>query len=337
MVVRIPGVVLLAAAVLAAPWGTGAASAELRGRKAAGGGSAAERDERLLELARPRRPSQFPAEVAIWSDQRRPAAGPARVYGRTTCGCVAGAVPLPARGEGFVRRRTWRPTNFGHPDLVRFVERLGGAARRQGLGDLVIGDLSLPRGGAYQHGHSSHQTGLDVDIAYRAWAESAEERVAGAGRAAASAVSRRSQSLTRIEVVLRLAAADAQVDRIFVGAGLKELLCRSATGDREFLAVLRPWLGHEQHFHVRLKCPADSPDCRPNEPAVQIPDDCEALSGWWKHANLTAAFAAWRAAGRATYLDDLPDECHALAEPTRSLAQMAPRRTASPPRSRAKP
>jgi murein endopeptidase len=24
--------------------------------------------------------------------------------------------------------------------------------------------------------------------------------------------------------------------------------------------------GHDYHFHVRIKCPADSPDCRPQDP-----------------------------------------------------------------------
>ena len=31
-------------------------------------------------------------------------------------------------------------------------------------------------------------------------------------------------------------------------------------------ARLRPWWAHHDHFHVRLKCPADSPQCVPQEP-----------------------------------------------------------------------
>jgi penicillin-insensitive murein endopeptidase len=119
-----------------------------------------------------------------------------------------------------------------------------------------------------------------------------------------------------MEALLRLAAADERVDRIFVGAKIKRHLCRTAVGDRRFLEVLRPWLGHEQHFHVRLKCPANSPECRPNEPVSSIPDDCQAVSGWWKTAHVPAAFAEWRASERAAYARDLPEACHVLPSPT---------------------
>ncbi|MBN2573623.1 MAG: penicillin-insensitive murein endopeptidase [Deltaproteobacteria bacterium] len=271
--------------------------------------------------------SPFPPEVGIWGRQREPAPGPARVHGRTTSGCIAGAVALPARGVGFVRRRPWRPTGFGHPDLIAYVRDLGEAARHAGLGVLLIGDLSLPRGGAYLHGHASHQTGLDVDIAYKTLAYPARAgwRLASASAAAPA------RGLRRLEALLRLAAADERVDRIFIGARIKHLLCRRARGDRSFLDVLRPWLGHETHFHVRLRCPADSPDCRPNEPAVSIPDDCQALSSWWTLSkNVPAAFADWRKTERASYSRDLPDACRALAEPPAS--RVATTRPALPAR-----
>lgn len=259
--------------------------------------------------------SPFPPEVAIWGQQREPAPGPARVYGRTTSGCIAGAAALPVRGEGFVRRRPWRPTGFGHPDTIEYVQHLGEITRQAGLGVLLVGDMSLPRGGAYLHGHTSHQTGLDVDIAYKTLAYPAGAQFAAGIRLASTSAPVPRRSLRRLEALLRLAAADEHVDRIFVSARIKHFLCRSTAGDRSFLDVLRPWLGHEMHFHVRLKCPADSPNCRPNEPVVSIPDDCRALSSWWKMSRVPAAFAQWRSSERASYVRDLPDACHTLAEP----------------------
>jgi penicillin-insensitive murein endopeptidase len=250
--------------------------------------------------------------IAAWGAQQTPAPGPARVYGRTTSGCIAGAVALPDRGDGFVRQRPGARTGFGHPDLIAYVGRLGEAARAAGLGALRIGDLSLPRGGVYLHNHSSHQTGLDVDISFWGLAQS---RAAGPPRALPASAASPTWAGRRIESLLRLAAADERVDRIFVGARIKERLCRTAAGDRSFLDVLRPWLGHEDHFHVRLKCPADSPGCHPNQPISSIPDDCEALSRWWKTANVPVAFARWQASERAAYARDLPPACQVLPEP----------------------
>jgi penicillin-insensitive murein endopeptidase len=72
------------------------------------------------------------------------------------------------------------------------------------------------------------------------------------------------------------------VDRIFINPAIKKAMCESvpANGDRSWLRKLRPWWGHDEHFHVRLACPADSPDC-----FVQAPmpdgDGCGAeLESW---------------------------------------------------------
>jgi penicillin-insensitive murein endopeptidase len=322
MVGRTLGGTLLTVGVLAAAWHPRGATGRTRTKTDVGREATAARLRQPPAFVSPSdAPSPFPVPPVAWREQREPTAGPVRVYGRTTCGCIAGAVPLPARGEGFVRRRPWRPTGFGHPDLVGFIERLGQATRRAGLADLSVGDMSLPRGGAYLGGHASHQTGLDVDIAYRAFVARPEERSAATWRVSSVPPLVRPRVLRRIETLLRLAAADEHVDRIFVGAGIKQFLCRTVTTDRGFLSVLRPWLGHEQHFHVRLKCPADSPECHRNEPVTTIPDDCESLSHWWKGANVLAAFADWRASERAASLRDLPDACQVLVGPTRNLAQ----------------
>jgi murein endopeptidase len=66
---------------------------------------------------------------------------------------------------------------------------------------------------------------------------------------------------------------------------------------------------------VRLKCPADSPDCRPNEPATSIPDSCEALAGGWNTASTRTALAERLATESARYARDLPAACHLLPAP----------------------
>jgi penicillin-insensitive murein endopeptidase len=59
-------------------------------------------------------------------------------------------------------------------------------------------------------------------------------------------------------------------------------MCRAAPagGDREWLRKLRPWWGHDEHFHVRLSCPGDSPDCE-RQKSMPEGDGCgEELESW---------------------------------------------------------
>src|SRR6202043_3766668 len=82
----------------------------------------------------------------------------------------------------------------------------------------------------------------------------------------------------RQATLLRLAAGDARVDRIFVNPAIKRALCEQP--DHAWLHKIRPWYGHDEHFHVRLSCPADSPDCEEQRP-VPAGDGCGAeLASW---------------------------------------------------------
>ena len=63
-------------------------------------------------------------------------------------------------------------------------------------------------------------------------------------------------------MLLRDAAQEPGVQRIFVNAAIKKALCREATGDRNWLAKIRPWYGHDYHFHIRMRCPPGSSECK---------------------------------------------------------------------------
>ena len=58
--------------------------------------------------------------------------------------------------------------------------------------------------------------------------------------------------------VIRAAAQEPTVQRIFVNAAIKKALCREAKGDRHWLSKVRPMYGHDYHFHIRIKCPPGS-------------------------------------------------------------------------------
>ena len=77
--------------------------------------------------------------------------------------------------------------------------------------------------------------------------------------------------------VIKAAAEDPQVQRIFVNAAIKKALCRDARGDRAWLHTVRPYWGHDYHFHIRLVCPPGQPECREQD-AVPPGDGCDAAS-----------------------------------------------------------
>jgi penicillin-insensitive murein DD-endopeptidase len=57
-------------------------------------------------------------------------------------------------------------------------------------------------------------------------------------------------------------------------------MCADASaGDRAWLAKIRPWWGHDSHFHVRLNCPAGQPGCTRPDP-LPAGDGC-AEAVWW--------------------------------------------------------
>ncbi|CAA7616018.1 penicillin-insensitive murein endopeptidase [Magnetospirillum sp. UT-4] len=219
-----------------------------------------------------------------WAAVRLPSAQDElpQAMGSAAAGCLAGARPLPAGGEGYQVLRPQRNRFWAHPDTIAYVEGLGRRAALEGLGPLLVGDLSQPRGGPMPYGHGSHQHGLDVDIWFKLPGRPLNDaELAGPvpitmvkGTKVAATWGRGQMRL------LQLAAADPGVDRIFVNPAIKAQACRSAGGDRGWLAKLRPWWGHDEHFHVRLACPAGSPGCVP-QPAVPAGDGCGAeLASW---------------------------------------------------------
>ena len=200
-------------------------------------------------------------------------------------GCVAGAVQLPETGATWQAMRLSRNRNWGHPETIDFIEKLSRfAARQRGWDGLYIGDISQPRGGPMLSGHRSHQIGLDVDI----WmlppdkldlnSRQREDLSSISMRRANGAFVNNSWT-TQHHALLRAAAKDKRVARIFVFPGAKVQMCKDETGDRRWLRKIRPWWGHHYHFHVRLKCPKGARGCS-NQAAPPKGDGCAAAQTW---------------------------------------------------------
>jgi len=248
-----------------------------------------------------------------WADAREPSSGPARSVGGYSGGCLRGAARLLGRGAGFRVAEPERRRFFAHPAMIEFIRDLGKKVAKAGLGELPIGDLSQARGGPAPSGHSSHQTGLDADIWY------AEGRRGEPVEKVAMVDLDRNRPTAafgrRVARVLRLAATDPRVDRIFVNPVIKRELCAGAGEERGWLRKLRPWWLHHEHFHVRLACPADSPDCRP-QPAFADGDGCGEVD-WWLQPKADAERKEKRAQYRSRQgaAPALPEPCSVLVQP----------------------
>ncbi|MBS3965020.1 MAG: penicillin-insensitive murein endopeptidase [Methylomonas sp.] len=219
-----------------------------------------------------------------------PKAGAAQSIGTYTSGCVAGATRLPVNGTGYQVMRLSRNRFFGHDDLIGFIEDLGRFAAGQQLGTVLVGDLGQPRGGPTLTGHRSHQSGLDVDIWFTLTTPANERLLSENERETLSAPSLVNLQTDALDYrqwssaqasLLEYAARHADVDRIFVHASIKRELCqKTPAASNQWLRKIRPWWKHDDHFHVRLKCPDGSPGCQSQE-ALPAGSGCDAGLDWW--------------------------------------------------------
>ncbi|MER2535316.1 MAG: penicillin-insensitive murein endopeptidase [Rhizobiaceae bacterium] len=215
-----------------------------------------------------------------------PADLPARSYGFYSKGCFSGGVAIPVDGPTWQAMRLSRNRRWGHPTMIALIEKLSRAAVADGWPGLLVGDISQPRGGPMLTGHASHQIGLDADI----WLNPMpDRRLSRDERETVSAVSMiKERGLTVNEKVwtpaharlLKRAASYPEVERILVHPGIKKKLCETTTGDRSWLGKIRPFWGHDYHFHIRIGCQPGSADCKA-QAAVPAGDGCDKSLAWW--------------------------------------------------------
>jgi penicillin-insensitive murein endopeptidase len=124
--------------------------------------------------------------------------------------------------------------------------------------------------------------------------------------------------------IIKAAALDPAVDRIFVTPPVKIEMCKTATRkDKKWLQKVRPLYGHHYHFHVRLKCPDGSRLCQTQKPTVaelsKNGDGCDETLNWWVTDYLNppkvaapakpAKPAPKKRGARDYTMDDLPKQC----------------------------
>ena len=206
-------------------------------------------------------------------------------------GCGAGLVELPESGPSWQVMRLSRHRNFGQPVLVEYLEDLSRSAQKIGWAGLYIGDMGQPRGGPMVSGHASHQIGLDADV----WmlppqrlnlTENERESISSIPVRSADQLSVTANWTKQHRALLKAAASDPRVDRIFIAAAVKIEMCKTATAaDTAWLQKIRPEAGHETHMHVRLKCPKGARLCQTQKPTVSElshgGSGCDETLTWW--------------------------------------------------------
>jgi penicillin-insensitive murein DD-endopeptidase len=242
-----------------------------------------------------------------------------RTIGFYSRGCLAGGVALPVNGPDWQVMLISRNRYWGNPVLIAFLERFAKKVPQVShWPGILVGDMSQPRGGPMLTGHASHQIGLDVDIWLkpmppRRLSRAERERMLSTNvvRADGLDVDPRVWSLDDVAVI-KAAAQDSMVQRIFVNAAIKKALCRNARGDRSWLTKVRPFWGHDYHFHVRLLCPRGETACEGQAPVTQGegcgPSD---LAYWFSPGVLHPRPRSWKPRPALT-LADLPAPCRAV-------------------------
>jgi len=224
----------------------------------------------------------------LFGAQKTPADLTTRSIGSYARGCLAGAMALPVTGPDWQVMRLSRNRNWGNPALLNLLEKLAADARKyDGWNGLLVGDISQPRGGPMLDGHASHQIGLDADIWLTPMPDHEMTREERETMLATSMVIDHKHLNTQVWTesrarLIKRAASYPEVARIFVHPPIKAELCRWATGNRSWLAKVRPYYGHDYHFHIRIKCPPNSPDCKDQwAPNPKDGTGCGEELAWW--------------------------------------------------------
>jgi penicillin-insensitive murein endopeptidase len=254
------------------------------------------------------------AAYDLFGAKKLPSIGHAASIGYYPAGCLAGGVELPIDGPNWQVMRLSRNRNWGHPNLIRFVEGFAArAAKATGWKGILVGDLAQPRGGPTRTGHKSHQTGLDVDIWFLPMPNHKltrqEREDLSANNLVASDWKHINPKVWTPQHIafIKTAAMSPGVERVLVNAAIKKELCRDVGPKADWLHKVRPWYGHNDHIHVRLACPADSPNCR-HQPPVPEDDGCGKALDFWFSDRVLKPVTKFKPRKPMT-LADLPPAC----------------------------
>ncbi len=153
-------------------------------------------------------------------------------------------------------------------DMAVLVKKLGDALQTILPGrKLAITSLSKWGGGRLPP-HQGHQNGTDADFRYLTDHEKLPSNVVTRGKV------NKTLLVSQQWQLIKKAFETDMVDAIFVDKAVKKAMCEEArrvqdykNGDddspaAEMLKRIQHWPGHDNHFHLRIRCGADQPRCK---------------------------------------------------------------------------
>lgn len=206
--------------------------------------------------------------------------------GKYNAGCIKNSAELPETGLGYQIIRPNRKRNHGNNTMIEYIKKFTKEFNFKHKANVLIADISKKGGGPILDDHSSHQTGLDADILLL-HKNSVNELYTISERESLKPISKLNGSKSSIDFnkwsplngeLLKTAASYDEVDRIFINPAIKKHLCKTYNNE-PWLKKLRPWWGHDGHFHVRLSCPSGNQKCVDLESPKDI--ECGAGLDWW--------------------------------------------------------
>jgi len=190
--------------------------------------------------------------------------------GKPNDGVLKGGIEFPDSGPGWKRKRG---PAFGTDETVRLLDWAFQEMSREfpGTTPVVVGDISGEHGGPLKK-HNSHQSGRDIDIGYYA-----------KGNKPMRGFVKMTQGTFDAEKTWALVerfVVSGYVRFIFMSYVLQELLYQEALdsgwskeelshifqyprGHKIRKGLIRHARGHQDHFHLRLKCPVSDHRCVP--------------------------------------------------------------------------
>jgi murein endopeptidase len=203
----------------------------------------------------------------------------AQAIGFHNAGTLRNGTTLPASGPGFVcRKRANR--NYGTEMTIQLLEGAAGAVEKAypNKSPFVIANISKQGGGHlcnYGSCHASHQTGLDVDVAFPSQKHNTDLwSLCSSGRCKAGAKISDDFDEDRFFLFVKtlVAAKNKPVIAFFIDTQIKKYMCQWARNKGENLSdpdspafkalqAMKHEPGHHNHVHVRFKCPGNR-DCR---------------------------------------------------------------------------
>ncbi len=231
-------------------------------------------------------PAPIRGEFSIPDIERlRPEVGagvPNQAIGTHNRGRLNEGAKLPANGPGFIGRPGRAAKSFGTNlmiDVLKLVSQQVATAVPN-KSPFVISNISKQNGGRLCNGrscHASHQTGLDVDVAFPShkFVNDLWSACNSTGRSDCQNPISRDFDAQRFWLFAKQAtcAENNPVIAMFVDTEIKKYMCnwaKNQAGENindpnscafKTLRAMKYEPGHHNHFHMRLRCPGNR-DCR---------------------------------------------------------------------------